>query len=108
MTIEPALSQDAFSSANRSTDSVSNPLSFTIEANYTAVWGEDMRNVSALMLEDFKSRFEKLIEEGTLQERLDASEVLSSASIDVDASLDGVRRSAVKLSASDHQARPTV
>ena len=54
-----------------------------------------MRNVSALMLEDFKSRFEKLIEEGTLQERLDASEVLSSASIDEDASLDGVRSSAV-------------
>ena len=94
VTIEPALSQDAFSS-NHSTDTVSNPLSFTIEANYTAVWGEDMRNVSALMLEDFKSRFEKLIEEGTLQERLDASEVLSSASIDKDASLDGVRSSAV-------------
>ena len=49
------------------------------------------------MLEDFKSQFERLIEEGTLQELLDASDVLSSASIDEDASLDGIRRSDVNF-----------
>ena len=94
VTIEPALSQDAFSSAN-STEGGSNPLSFAIEANYTGVWGENMENVSALLLADFKSQFLAIIETGTLQKSLDASAILAPASIDVDASLEGVRRSAV-------------
>jgi len=94
--IRPAVVTDRLTSAN-STEGGSNPVLFTIEANYTGVWGENMDNVSALMLDDFKSQFLEAIETGTLQERLDASDVLAPAVVDVDASLDGVRRSAVTV-----------
>jgi hypothetical protein len=86
ISIRPAVVTERLSSASP-TEGFSTPLLFTIEANYTAVPGEDMRNVSALMLDDFKSQFLEIIETGTLQERLDTSDVLALAVVDVDASL---------------------